>query len=225
MLPRVPNLSGKKDMTRREEDDDSFQRFLRHSDKVFRDARFVADSLPNVEPFAVERALCRLQAVHHILINTQDPWVKPDEVKLLADSVVSLGQVLEAFQAAPPLPRNTGTTTLPSTGGRPLYELDVERALNLHGMGNPWESVADAMGISRKTMYNHLRRAGLSGRPEFTDMSDEELDEVVAEISIRHPFAGSLIVDGHLKAKGIRVARERVRESLRRVDALGTMAR
>ncbi|KAJ7195249.1 hypothetical protein GGX14DRAFT_404164 [Mycena pura] len=88
MLPRVPNLSGKKDMTRRE--DDSFQRFLLYSDKVFRDARFVADSLPNVEPFAVQRALCRLQAVHHILINTQDPWVKPDEVKLLADSVVSL---------------------------------------------------------------------------------------------------------------------------------------
>jgi len=213
-------------MTRRESDDDSFQKFLRHGDKVFKDARFVAESLPNVEPFAVERALCRLQALHHILTNTQDPWVKPEEVQELVDSIVSLGQVLEAFQRAPPPPRNIGTMTLPSTGGRPRYDLDLERAIDLHAMGNRWEDVADALGVARRTIYNHLERSGLSSsRPEFTDICDDDLDEIVARISISHPFAGSLIVDGHLKAKGIHVARERVRETLRRVDGLGTMAR
>ena len=73
---------------------------MRQADKVVKDARFVADSMPNVEPFAVERALRRLKAVHDILTGTQDPWLKPGEVRSLVDFVISLGQELEAFQAA-----------------------------------------------------------------------------------------------------------------------------
>ena len=206
--------------------DDAFQKFLRQADKVVKDARFVADSVPNVEPFAVERAIRRLQAVHHVLTNTQDPWLKPEEIRSLVDSVILLGQELEAFQAAGPPPRNTGTKNLPSTGGRPRYDLDLDLALNLHGMGNPWEEVAGALGVSRRTMYNHLTAAGLStARPQYTAISDDDLDEKVAEISMKHPFAGTTIVGGHLRARDIHVAKERIRESLRRVDALGTVAR
>ncbi|KAK0241038.1 hypothetical protein EDD85DRAFT_726852, partial [Armillaria nabsnona] len=83
--------------------------------------------------------------------------------------------------------------------------------------------VAKAMGTTRGTMYNHLQRAGIpSERPEFTAISDAELDDVIAEISLAHPFIGSVIILGHLEAKGIHLPHERVQESLRRVDAIAS---
>ncbi|KAF8160200.1 hypothetical protein K438DRAFT_1619522, partial [Mycena galopus ATCC 62051] len=47
--------------------------FLRQADHIYREARFVIDSMPNVEDFAVERALQQLQAVHGVLATMEDP--------------------------------------------------------------------------------------------------------------------------------------------------------
>ena len=74
----------------------------------------------------------------------------------------------------PPPPRNVGTSTIPSespSGGRPKYDIDLAEALRLHSLGNLWESVSDAMGVARRTMYYHLNKAGLStARKPFTEM-------------------------------------------------------
>jgi hypothetical protein len=51
------------------------------------------------------------------------------------------------------------------------------------------------------------------------------LNEKVAEISLQHPFAGSVIVLGHLEAQTIHNPVDRVRESLRRVDTIGVIVR
>jgi DNA invertase Pin-like site-specific DNA recombinase len=54
--------------------------------------------------------------------------------------------------------------------------IDLERALLLHDLGNAWREVADAMGIERGTIYNHLAEAGLSSaRKEWTVISDADL--------------------------------------------------
>ncbi|KAJ7300686.1 hypothetical protein DFH08DRAFT_828236 [Mycena albidolilacea] len=76
-----------------------------------------------------------------------------------------------------------------------------------------------AMGVSRQTLYNHMDNAGRStARREWTEISDVELDERVAEISLLHPFSGSAIISGHLEARSIHVPRKRVQDNLRRVD-------
>jgi hypothetical protein len=81
-------------------------------------------------------------------------------------------------------------------------------------MGNPWEGIAEAMGVRRQNLYNHLNKAGLSSaRRLFTDISDDDLDKCVAEILIKHPLAGSAIVMGYLEAKGIHLPSERVQDS------------
>ncbi|KAJ6550743.1 hypothetical protein B0H10DRAFT_1648708, partial [Mycena sp. CBHHK59/15] len=49
-----------------------------------------------------------------------------------------------------------------------------------------------------------------------TEMTDEELDELVAEISLAHPFRGSTIISGHLESRGVHVPKKRVQDSLRR---------
>lgn len=210
-------------------DEDATNAFFLHADHMVRDAQFIVDSLPNVEIFSVERALRQLHAIHLVLLNLDDEWLTDEEILGLTQTVLNVSQPLQLFYDAPPPPRNVGTSTIPSespSGGRPKYDIDLAEAFRLHGLGNSWESVSDAMGVSRRTMYYHLKKAGLStARKPFTEMDDDELDEQVSAISLLHPFAGSAIVTGHLEGKGIHLPVQRVQESLRRVDALGVLVR
>ncbi|KAJ7059255.1 hypothetical protein C8F01DRAFT_989671 [Mycena amicta] len=57
--------------------------FLVQADRTCREARFIIDSLPNVEPFAAERSLRQLQAVLQVLSNLQDPWISGEELEPL----------------------------------------------------------------------------------------------------------------------------------------------
>ncbi|KAJ7580459.1 hypothetical protein C8J56DRAFT_1058097 [Mycena floridula] len=75
-------------------------------------------------------------------------------------------------------------------------------------------------------IYTHLKKAGVSTeRPAYTDIADDDLNELVAELSLRHPLAGGNIMKGHLKARNVDLPIRRVQESLRRVDVVGTLFR
>ncbi|KAJ7076552.1 hypothetical protein B0H15DRAFT_790469 [Mycena belliarum] len=58
--------------TRTREAEDPTHAFLMNAEKIMNDARFIVDSLPNVEPFAVERALRQLSALHYVFANFDD---------------------------------------------------------------------------------------------------------------------------------------------------------
>jgi hypothetical protein len=89
-------------------------------------------------------------------------------------------------------------------------------------MGLSWAQIAKAMGVSRRTLYYHFDAAGIStARRPFTEISDDDLNTLVLDISQRHPLSGSVIVQGHLESIGVHVSAVRVEESLRRVDAIG----
>lgn len=209
------------------ESTDTVHNFLTHAERVIQDARFIVQSLPNAEHFSVERALRQLHAVHVVLQHIEDDWLMKEEIDGFIDLVFSVALPLEAFRDSPPPAHNTGTTTINSgRPGRPAYSLDLDRAVELHDMGNTWEGVAEAMGVRRRTLYYHLERAGMSSaRLPFTEITDDALDEKVSEISLKHPLAGSSIVRGHLEAIGVHVPASRVEESLRRVDAVGVLLR
>jgi len=209
-------------------DQDPVDQFLRNADKISQEARFIISSFPNAETQTVERAIRQLYAINSILANLTDDFLTSEEIDGYQDFITSLLVPLEEFLAADPLPRNVGTSTEPSTGrqGRPRYALDLQRAIELHDLGNSWEDVAGALGVSRRTLYDHLEKAGLStSRKAFTDIDDDDLDIVVSEISLKHPLAGASIIQGHLEGAGIHVPILRVKECLRRVDAIGVMLR
>lgn len=110
--------------------------------------------------------------------------------------------------------------------GRPAYTLNLTRILELHDLGIPFTEIADIFRISRKTLYNHLERAGLSSaRPSPSLIDDDTLDEELRQILADHPFIGSTIIQGHLLTKELRIPLRRVKESLLRVDPLGVMSR
>ncbi|KAF7324086.1 Integrase catalytic domain-containing protein [Mycena kentingensis (nom. inval.)] len=205
---------------------DRLSQFLSDADGILREASFVADSLPNVEPFEAERSLRKLSSVRDILLRINDPWVSSSDFEPLLERIAKVIAQLDAFQHQPEPPRNTGTHFVSGSRGAPRYALDLSVALQLHNAGNSWEDVAAALGVTRKTIYNHLSYAGVSSaRPKHTAIDDAALDELVAEISLQHPFSGAKIILGHLEARSIHVPIEAVKASLRRVDYIGAITR
>ena len=207
--------------------EESITQFYIEAHRIATEAQFIIGSLPNAERPAVQRIVRQLQVIYGIMLRIDDPLSNPEEIEQLTAYVVQLLSPLEEFLSNPPPPASSFVPRQ-STGvqGRPSYALNLNRAQELHKLGNSWKDVAEALGVARKTLYNHLRRAGLTSiRPETSDLSDDELDDVVAEISLSHPFSGVDIIIGHLKARAIFIPRERAQASLRRVDPIGVLIR
>ncbi|KAF7328064.1 Integrase catalytic domain-containing protein [Mycena kentingensis (nom. inval.)] len=199
--------------------------FLMEADRISMEAQFIVDSLPNAELAAAERAVHQLGAVRQIVTTLDEEAVPEDHRQVMVAAVETLLRPLEEFIYNPPPTPATRLTT-EETGGRPRYQLDMDRVKTLHDLGNTYAEIAQAMGVGRATIYRHASAEGMcTARRLFTEIDDDELDERVAEISLNHPFVGSIIVNGHLEAQGIHLSRIRVQESLRRVDEMGMLVR
>ena len=85
--------------------------------------------------------------------------------------------------------------------------------------------IADILGVSVRTVRRRMSEYDLSVRMFYTNISDEELDHVVAEIQQEFPTCGNRQMQGHLLRREIRVQQHRVRESQRRVDPAGSIMR
>ena len=59
----------------------------------------------------------------------------------------------------------------------------------------------------------------------FTDLSDQQLDQLIASYKETHPYDGERMVIGFLQSQNIHVPRTQVRESIHRVDPQGVVAR
>ena len=53
---------------------------------------------------------------------------------------------------------------------------------------------------------------------DFSDVSNDDLDEHVREILEVTPSAGQRLVEGGMRKRGLRIQRHRIQESIRRVD-------
>lgn len=203
-------------------------RFFVDAHRFSREALFIIMSLPNADhDAAVERTVRQLDSVRRVLLNLDDPYTTEDERSSLVNTTSAMIQPLQQFLDTPPPPPLYHIPRV-YTGrpGRPRLDLDIPRALCLHSLGASWERVAQAMGVVRRTLYYHLERHGISTTAqEYSDISDDALDELVAEISLSHPFDGAGIIRGHLQTRGFRLSMRRVQESLKRVDPIGVLTR
>ena len=86
--------------------------------------------------------------------------------------------------------------------------------------------ISEMLGVSQKTISRRIRQFGLLEEvPRYTEISNENLDSVVAEIYHEFPNCGIRQMKGFLDAKGIRIQWERVRASLWRIDPEGILMR
>ena len=86
--------------------------------------------------------------------------------------------------------------------------------------GFRWADVAGILGVSERTLRRRRHQFGLTvGRgDDFTDISNNDLDNHVSEILRTTPSSGQRLVEGGLRNRGLRIQRRRIQESMRRVD-------
>ncbi|XP_046839481.1 uncharacterized protein LOC124433742 [Xenia sp. Carnegie-2017] len=112
---------------------------------------------------------------------------------------------------------------LPSTGGRPAYDITKEKIELLRETGMNWKSIAAFLQVSEKTLSRRREEFGIAST--YSQVSDSCLDQTIEEILQLTPYSGETYVKGSLHARGVLVQRSRVRESLQRVDPIGRSLR
>ena len=111
------------------------------------------------------------------------------------------------------------------TRGRPPLNITEDHLLYLYENDFSVADIAHMFNCSTRTVYRRMHALGLSRRGRYSGITDDELDEEIQDINSRHSEAGCQIVEGMLRSQGILIQRERIRNSLRRVDPQGTQNR
>jgi len=102
--------------------------------------------------------------------------------------------------------------------GRPKIIVNLELVELLRSCGYTWSQVADAMQISRTTLWRCMKDS--CNVQKYTDISDDELDSHLSQMQREHPNCGQQLLLGYLKDRGILVQRQRLRDSITRTDPI-----
>ena len=108
--------------------------------------------------------------------------------------------------------------------GRPRITVNIDTVELLRSCGYTWNQVARAMQVSRTTLWRRLRDAGYQIK-KYTEICDDELDSVIAQIQRENPNCGQQLMYGYLKDRGVHIQRHRLRESVVRIDPLRRLVR
>jgi hypothetical protein len=109
-------------------------------------------------------------------------------------------------------------------GGRPRVPLGKNQLEYLIEQGFRINDISNMFTCSRKTVERRINEYGLSS-VRYTIMDEQELDRIVRDITVLFPQCGEKTVSGRLRARGIRIQREKIRASLHRVDPSGIVSR
>ena len=105
--------------------------------------------------------------------------------------------------------------------GRPRLQILQEQLQTLHNdAGFRWADIGRILGISEITLRRRRHEFGLpvGVGEDFSDISNDDLDEYVRKILEVTPSAGRRLVEGGLRQRELRIQRYRIQESIRRVD-------
>ena len=61
---------------------------------------------------------------------------------------------------------------------RPLLGIDIDQVELLRQVGYSWQEVADAMGVSRTTLWRRLQEQNVT-LSSYSDISDADLDSLI----------------------------------------------
>ena len=84
--------------------------------------------------------------------------------------------------------RREVTCLLPSTGGRPAFNITKGQIESLRETGMNWKTIAEFLGVSDRTL--HRRRIEYGIESSFTEISERDLDDQIQEILRLTPYSG-----------------------------------
>ena len=113
-----------------------------------------------------------------------------------------------------------------TASGRKRYDVpaNILEAYVDEGFRNA--EIAGLLGVSQSWVKREKKRLGLRRRDRQTEISDNELEEVVRELKENGAqYIGEVGMEAALKEMGITVPRQRLREAIAVCDADGVVAR
>ena len=111
------------------------------------------------------------------------------------------------YRSSPP-PRKPGTQAC----GAPEYLISKSVLQGYLEDGFNIKDIASLLSVSESTVYRRMGRYSLS-QLQFTEITENELDEVVEEITMEYPSCGDGLLKQILADRGIKVQRMRLRDS------------
>ena len=110
--------------------------------------------------------------------------------------------------------------------GRPAYHIPKEVLVELRGLNFSWCKISDMFGVSRWTVKRRVQEYGLSDLQEFSNISDERIDDIIKDYISRHGrTTGEPFMSGYFHSIGLHVQRYRIRAAINRVDPRNTALR
>ena len=107
-----------------------------------------------------------------------------------------------------------------SSAGRPRFFITKEQIDGLRSLHFSWKKIAAMLNVSERTIRRRRKelRMEIGQAVSYSDISDEDLDANIEHILNRSANSGERMVFGALKGFGLKVQREKIRNSTRRVD-------
>ena len=102
--------------------------------------------------------------------------------------------------------------------GRPAKVISKERLEGLLRLKVPVSRIAADLQVSRQTVYKAMTEYNLIQQSRYTNISETDIRHAVSSIKGRHPNAGEVMLEGHLRAEGIHVQRGKVRKAIHDLD-------
>lgn len=114
-----------------------------------------------------------------------------------------------------------------STGrGRPKVMIERQKIEFLRELRFSWTKIANLFGVCRRTLYTIRSDYDMVGSDSaFTQISDQELCELVREIKQGMPEIGYNMMRGVLLSRGIHVSIPRIQQCVSAVDPINTALR
>lgn len=149
----------------------------------------------------------------------------PDDIKQYFQEVIALFQerisrILERLNieeggncSCPKMNDNGGI-------GRPKFLITKEQIDGLRSLHFSWKKIAEMLGVSERTVRRRKQEFDMAiGRSvTYSEIDDDELDIFVQYILHYSPELGERMLIGALNGFGVKVQRERLHNSIERVD-------
>ena len=170
-------------------------------------------------------AFQRAEDLHDILINSDYTSTENNGPMMELETVV--GHLYNFLRSKYELFENISLRQVNQRDrGRPKIAVSLSQVSGLRELGFSWSKIAKLIGVGDRTL---LRRRQESGQEHLlngiSEISNEQLDDIVSEITLRAPDAGERMIIGAVRARRVRVQRWRIREAISRVDPIGKMLR
>lgn len=204
---------------------DSIVEYLTHGFTIFEELNrnaFTGDAaISEVIIIRCEEFVCGLSLLYRSM-----RW--PEDIKQHFQAAIALFQerifrILDQFnldddehcQYSCPVDENVR-----SFAGRPRFLITKEQLDGLRSLHFSWRKIAQMLGVSERTVRRRRQEfdMAIGQSVNYSEIDDDELDIFVGQILHYSPESGERMVLGALKGYGVKVQRERVRQSIGRVD-------